>query len=276
MNYLWSETITMRGEIHPLFEPLDDKIAAEAFSEQILHGDLFKVATLDVDEDVLGNQGFPPVPAYPLGLVHAYIEGDTGVRRQAVINPVGRPLDRDFSSAFVSSYEKHVTAFHKIADAQAQDPAFQLDSLAEYTIAKTRQAGLRTVAAFALMQSPDTKQYFGGLQIPRAIYQDLPLANREGIVNLMGAIQRQGIDLLQELPEESRKTIQRALQGDPSDNNMAFFAGALTLPRVEAVKPQVDAHTPAADPHAGLSRTERRKLQAKDRRAHRRNPNTNN
>lgn len=265
----------MRGEIHDVFEPLEDKIAAEAFSEQILHGDLFKVATLDVAEDVLGDQGFPPVPAYPLGLVHAYIESDSGVRRQAVINPVGRPLDQDFTSAFVSSYEKHVSAFHKIADAQANDPIFQLDSLTEYTIAKTRQAGLRTVAAFALMQSPDTKQYFGGLQIPRIVYRDLPLANREGIVDLMGAIQRHGLDMLQELPEESRKTIQRVLRGDPSDSNIAFFAGALLLPQIEAVKPQVDAHTPIANPYEGLSRTERRKLQAKDRRAHRRNPNAN-
>ena len=192
------------------------------------------------------------------------------MRRQAVINPIGRKLDADFSDQFTASYEKHVGAFHHILDTQANDQVFHLDELAEYTIAKTRAAGLRTVAAFALMQSPDTKQYFGGLEIPRAMYQDLPLTLREGIVDLMGALQKHGQDMLTEIPEEPRKTIQRLLRGDPSDSNFAFLAGAILLPRAEVVKAQVDAQIPASNPYAGMSRTERRKLQAQERRQQRR------
>jgi|GEM_PF-7079384 len=243
----------MRGEVHPVLAQVPDTALAESLSEQFLHLGEFKISSKEVISDgFTAEDGFPPIPAEPVGMVHAYLEhdGDDSVRRQSVLNPLDKLIKPTFIEDFLQSYGDNLAQFHDIMANAAQVTPGALDDLRDIAIIKTRESGLRTVAAFAFMQTPDTQQYFGGFLIPRRLYTDLPAQQREILVSIRGILQNHGIDMDKLLTGKDKEIHRGMLQGDVRANTIAFFAGALMMPTVAELTPAIEAQRSYLFPHS--------------------------
>jgi hypothetical protein len=210
----------MRKELHPEFAHLDNREAAEAFSELPLHLDLFKVAA---EDESPAEEGFPPERAYMGMVAAAYITDGGLVSRQAY------PMidDERVQAAFVDSYTRIVGSYQAYGQKMQKSRPVETQWMASRAITCARNAGLRTVASFSTFQSAsDNGTMYSGLAIPRVTYETIPLEIRDELIPLIAS---------GTIDDETRAELSPLLQRTPQAGDIALAAASLHMPTPEQI-----------------------------------------
>lgn len=255
-------------------ESSPDAQATAALNELIHAGAGFRrmaLFTPEQDRQYGDDPDFPPIPCYLSTVSLAYLEDSGLTRRKFADTSPGITIDRE------AAREDHLRAASAVEGLNIFSAGTLEDVASEQYHAqlldKISRLGRRTIAAVVTYSSPDSNQHFSGLVIPRPLARDVPLELRESLLQARAEGISSGVDT-----PEQEYTIRQIIQNHPSAELSAFLLLAKSLPNLASIEKaiaaapiQSHASSVAVDErYAGLSRTERRKLQAKERRSNRR------
>jgi hypothetical protein len=241
-------------DIHPKFAGIPDIQLAQAASELVFRLGDFKVVGKPSALE------FPPEPAELDAMQLAYIEEGTSgarVRRQFLAFGDRKRTSQDFPRAYARDMkivDQDVPRRTELTPADKE--------LLAIAPGLSRQAGLRTVASFALFRSArNEKRVYSGLLVPGITVEQGPLAFRHMYVSLMGEVG--GKEKLKELQRQQGDTEEGIVDDIIGVQNAAIHAGAflagIHLPSIERVA-EITRHQSTPAQHLGPNREQRRAL----------------
>lgn len=263
------------SNVHALFKQVPDTPAAEAFSELMPGMGQFRVTSLvspEQLEDVGNSTEFPPIPCYMSEVSIAYVD-DTGLTRRkfADIHLGVAGIDHTASRADHIRAATALDGLKQSFDDSSTEP--EIEQYHAELVGRVRALGLRTIAALVTYSSPTTGEHFSGLVAPKRLSRDIPLELRE--VFLAG--RAQGL-ITDSAESETGRVINAFIRNEPETEIVSTYLLARSLPTLAIIKRAMELTPLQAltlakldeSRFAGMTRTERRKLQAQERRNNRR------
>ena len=268
--------MTLSTEIHPVFQGVPDEQTALALSEYYVHSELF----------IRSSRGqyaeFPPEPSYTVGATIAFLDS-TG--EQEVVRRKFLYVDTDTITAktaveFTARYDTDVKLTQEELEQSGMPLAtdFMEKAMLQPVVELAREAGLRTIGSFILMQSVNGERFYHGFVIPRIVYDEMPLLFRQHTMNMIKEFDAREGENKTKFPKFTHEAIDAVKQNAPGVQEMGFTAASLHMSDHNKVAhivrtPLAGSKAEAQDNGSKMTRQQRRAKEKFDRKNQRNNPN---
>lgn len=226
--------------VHPYFERLPDRYAAEAVSEVFVPG-AYKNNYSRLGTPFRPEDGFPPEPSHLSSVTAAFLERDGKTVRRIALHGISgvdaMPDDADAAEA----YDLNVGTFQRCAPLIEDDAEFiglkeihpQYGRLGQWAIDATKRSGHRLIAAHLIFKAAYTGRIHSGLSYPTEIKNDFSLLMRHAFEPYAIEIKTNpdgDISPLDELPDTTKEYLEAVMRNDEELTAQAGVPASAVMP----------------------------------------------